>query len=200
MIDQHITKTPHPTSNTKHPTPFKMYFIAILANDEISKEAIKHKKFMLERFGCKVALRSPPHVTLIPPFNMKEDLKADLVSAMDAFALTHSRFHFEVKDFSSFPPRVIFINVVLNDALSELHASFEDHLIAFNKFPIKKETRPYHPHITIATRDLDKKDFHKAWPHFSHLSFYAKQDVTAIVLLESSQSGWRPIHSSALKP
>jgi len=175
-----------------------MYFIAILANEEIAREADRHKQFMLERFGCKVALRSPPHITLIPPFNMKEDLKANLVKAMDQFGLAHSHFHFEVKDFGSFPPRVIFINVILNEALRELHTSIEDHLTAEGQFPIKKETRPYHPHITIATRDLDKKDFHKAWPHFSHLSFYASQEVAGIVLLESSQAGWKPIHLSPL--
>ena len=177
-----------------------MYFVAILVNDEIATEAIRHKNFMLEQFGCKAALRSPPHVTLIPPFNMKEDLRENLINSMDAFASTRIPFDFNVKDFGSFPPRVIFINVILNDALNSLHSGLEDHLIAASQFPIKKEARPYHPHITIATRDLDKKNFVKAWPHFSHLTFSATQKTDAIVLLESGKNGWKPIHSSAMKP
>ena len=33
-------------------------------------------------------------------------------------------------------------------------------------YKIKIDNRPFHPHITIATRDLLKKSFYEVWPVF----------------------------------
>jgi 2'-5' RNA ligase len=38
-----------------------------------------------------------------------------------------------------------------------------------------------HPHITIATRDLDSSTFVKAWPHFKNREFKASFDVKSLV-------------------
>ena len=62
-----------------------LYFIAILAPKKIDKEVSEWKQYMKEQYGCKVAQRSPAHITLIPPFNMKEEIENLMASAMNEF-------------------------------------------------------------------------------------------------------------------
>jgi 2'-5' RNA ligase len=50
----------------------KMYFVAILAPEKINADALKWKLYFREKFGCRAALHSPAHITLVPPFWMKE--------------------------------------------------------------------------------------------------------------------------------
>ena len=51
----------------------RMYFIAIVLPDELNKKVLKWKNFMHDKFGCKVGLKSPAHITFIPPFWMHEE-------------------------------------------------------------------------------------------------------------------------------
>ena len=52
-----------------------MYYIAVAAPEEINKQALKWKQYMKDVYGCVVALKSPAHITLIPPFWCKEELE-----------------------------------------------------------------------------------------------------------------------------
>ena len=55
-----------------------MYFIALVLPTEINDEILKWKLFMKDHFNCLVALRSPAHITLVPPFWMNDDLENKL--------------------------------------------------------------------------------------------------------------------------
>ena len=48
-----------------------MYFIALVAPEEINTPILKWKTWFRDNFGCTVALKSPAHITLIPPFRMQ---------------------------------------------------------------------------------------------------------------------------------
>jgi len=58
-----------------------MYFAALVAPPGVNEDALKWKNFFKERFGCIVPLKSPAHITLIPPLWMNEDLEPDFISA-----------------------------------------------------------------------------------------------------------------------
>ncbi len=59
-----------------------MYFVALVAPPDINADVLKWKNFFKEKFGCTVALKSPAHITLIPPFWMKEESEDDLIAAI----------------------------------------------------------------------------------------------------------------------
>ena len=54
-----------------------MYFIALVASDEINQQVLKWKLMMKEKYKCEVALKSPAHITLIPPVWMKTGIGKD---------------------------------------------------------------------------------------------------------------------------
>jgi len=173
-----------------------MYFIAIVAPEEINREVLKWKNYFKDHFECTVALKSPAHITLIPPFWMKKDLEDDLVNSIRNFSVSKNKFEITLQDFAAFKPKVIFVDVVKNERLDGLYHSFADHVFSENKFPVKKEDRPFHPHVTLAARDLYKKAFHEAWQIFSQRKYKALWDVNGISLLRHNKKNWDVVFTS----
>ena len=173
-----------------------MYYIALLAPDAINEDVMRWKHFMRDRFGCTVALKSPAHITLIGPFWMKTDLQPILDISINEFASTRESVLICLKNFDCFKPRVIFVQVENSEQLRLLQSDFEKHLSINNSFPIKGETRSFHPHITIANRDLHKKDFIEAWEYFKNKTYHASFVANGITVLKHSGIKWEPVYTA----
>jgi 2'-5' RNA ligase len=176
-----------------------MYFVALVAPPEINLRVLKWKNFFKEHYGCTVALKSPAHITLIPPFWMNEEWENELINSLIRFSATTNKFEIILKDFAAFKPRVIYVDVIKNEMLNSLQESFADFLYAENKYPVKKESRPFHPHVTLATRDLYKKAFYDAWEKFSLKKYEARWLVNGISLLRHNKKNWDVIFTSQLE-
>jgi 2'-5' RNA ligase len=173
-----------------------MYFIALLAPEEINNQLLKWKQMMLDRFGCSIALRSPAHITLIPPFWLNPELEAKLMESISSFAGSQHPFEIELQNFSFFKPRVIFVAVSENTQLQQLQKDLADYLMHNFTFPVKKEERPFHPHVTIATRDLHKKTFYEAWEIFRDKKYSAPWEASGISILRHNKKNWDVISTS----
>lgn len=165
-----------------------LYFIAIVTPDDINRQVLEWKHYMRDHFNCQVALKSPAHITLVPPFSTKKEQEPELITLLGTIQL--QPFPVYLKNFDVFRPRVIFVHVEANDSLLQLKKKVEDTLLLTDRFHIKKEDRPFHPHITIANRDLEKADFKAAWQHFETIQYQAVFDATAISLLRHNGSLW----------
>ena len=171
-----------------------MYFVAIVLPDELNQKVLKHKEYMFEKFGCKVGLKSPAHITLIPPFWMEVEKEFLLIEDLQRLNYFNP-FIVQTHHFSSFQPRTIFIALSPNQILIQLK-KLVDTTLEKNGYKIKAETRPFHPHITIATRDLHKKDFAQAWPHFEARKFEVDWLVQGISILRHNKKNWDVIFTS----
>ena len=171
----------------------KMYFLAILTPQEVNARVLEWKYYMREHFGCVVAMRSPAHITLIPPFWMNEELETSLTTDVQSFSAQQQSFKIELEDFDAFRPKVIFLNVKLTERLAQLRSALEDDLISREKYPIKLEERPFHPHVTIANRDLLRKDFPEAFKHFQKISYKKEFIANEITLLKHVGGEWKSI-------
>ena len=169
-----------------------MFYVAVVCPEPINKKVLQHKNWMKEQFGCVVALKSPAHITLIPPFWMEENKEPDLISTIQDFKPGIDSISIQLNGFSHFGNRVLFIAITDNLQLEQLKNETEQH---FNSvFPsIKKDDRPFHPHITIANRDIRPSVFIKAWQHFSKLSFEELFDCISISLLKLKEGKWNVI-------
>jgi 2'-5' RNA ligase len=167
-----------------------LYFIAIVAPNDINQQVLEWKHYMQQQFNCQVALKSPAHITLVPPFSMAVAQEPELTELLDQLALQGQQFLVHCKNFDAFKPRVIFVHVQPDDRLQQLKKKVESALLQTNRFHIKKEDRPFHPHITIANRDLQKKDFNPAWQYFQHIPYEAVFEADNISLLRHNGSRW----------
>jgi 2'-5' RNA ligase len=180
-----------PGACSLQPEAFSMlYFIAIVAPDEINQQVLEWKNYMLQRFNCKVALKSPAHITLVPPFDMPDTAEQTLQELLQPFAARQQSFPIHLKNFAAFKPRVIYVDVQPSEPLNDLKINLETCLQQANHFPIKKEERSYHPHVTIANRDLKNDNFPEAWQHFQPVSDEVAFQANALSLLRHKNHVW----------
>ena len=167
----------------------EMYFIALVAPPAINEKVLTWKQKMQQEYNCRVALKSPAHITLIPPFWMSKTIEQNLQAALNEFSKKKVAFTVSLCNFNFFEPRVIFLRVEENETLEILHYELLQHLIALN-FPVKKDHFEFHPHVTIAARDLHKKDFYEAKEYFSKKEFTSSWMVNSISLLKHNKIKW----------
>ncbi len=167
-----------------------MYFIAVLCPPELDKKVLQYKLWMKEQFGCTVAMKSPAHITLVPPFWLENESESKLLEHFHAFTSDMQEIQIQTNGYGHFSKRVLYLNVEKNPALEELKLQAEAHFItAFNK-AIRKEDREFHPHVTIATRDMSPSAFYKAWEQLSVQNFTYSFLTKTIALLKLSLGKW----------
>jgi len=169
----------------------KLYFIAIIPPSPFFDEALKMKHYFAETYNSKGALKSPPHITLHMPFEWREDREEKLLEKLSAFSGKYKPLDIVFKDFGCFPPRVIFINIKKSEALESLQQSlYRFCKLELNLFNANYKELPFHPHRTIALRELTKQAFHKAWEEFQSKTFEGEFMADHIVLLKHSGKIW----------
>lgn len=169
-----------------------MYYVAVVCPQEINEKVLLYKNRMREQFACVVALKSPAHITLVPPFWLPLTEESSLIETLSSFKPGQNLTKITLDGFSHFGNRVIFIQVKETEILSKLKAETEKHFT--KKFKsLKTDDRPFHPHITIANRDLKPGDFAKAWEYFSKQNFHESFDATTVSLLRLSEGKWQVI-------
>lgn len=174
----------------------KLYFAAIVLPEALINEINVFKNLMLERWGCKAGLKSPAHITLIPPFWMDEALEATLLRDLDALCKNNAPFTISTNNFAAFKPRTIFIQPVLHEPLKNLKATVDTFCKTHAPYGAKGDTRPFHPHITIATRDLHKRAFAEAWPLFENKKYCVTFEAKGLGILRHNTKTWDVIHTS----
>lgn len=176
----------------------RMYFVAVLLPAALDEKILRYKKQMQEAFGCKVGLKSPAHVTLVPPFWMHPDREPQLKSELESIACGRTPFPVQTANFSAFKPRTLFVAVRDNEKLYQLKQDV-DRFFHTADYKTKPENRPFHPHITIATRDLHKAAFAEAWPRFQNEIFAEEFSAGGLSLLKHDGRAWDVIFTAAFK-
>ena len=144
----------------------KKYFIAIILDGPGFDKIEALKQDLYTRHGLRGALRSPAHITLHRPFEWKEEKEPVLIEQLNLFRFGPS-FELELEGFDGFEPRVIYAALVHQPALYDLHAR----LTSFARRELKlfnesEDERGFHPHVTVAFRDLKKPLYHQLMPEF----------------------------------
>jgi 2'-5' RNA ligase len=156
------------------------FFVALLPPQHIQDYANRIKQYFADNYNSRHAQKSPPHITLQPPFEWEIDHVPRLEASLREFASQQQSLSITLSGFSAFAPRVIYIDVVRSPELLQLQADLmahmETHLSIIDEVGKK---RPFAPHMTVAFRDLTKQNFKAAWPKFEncqlHFEFIAEQ-------------------------
>lgn len=175
------------------------YFIAIIPPEPVFSETEKIKLDISQKYNNKSALRSPSHITLHMPFEMKEEKEIHLIEKLSAFKFQHP-FAIALKNFGCFEPKVIFIDVVKNETLSSLQKELVFHVKSnLNIFNQYEDRRAFHPHLTIAFRDLKKENFYLAYQEYKFKTFAAEFVVNSFFLLKHTGKVWLPFKEFLFK-
>ena len=175
------------------------FFIALLPPMAMQMEVQQIQNYFRDRYGTKAALKSPPHITLIPPFELSSDRLEPLQCELAQFAKTRSPFPINLSGFAAFPPRVIYINVQANPTLQSLYVDIAATLSNQLGIVDPYANRPFVPHMTVGFRDLTPENFELAWSEFRdrpiNLEFVSRE----ITLLVHDQQKWQALSNFALQ-
>lgn len=167
-----------------------MYFIAVVLPEPLLSEiaAIKHE--LSKKYKTYVSLKSPAHITLVPPFFYKEPDEYLLVKMLKTFQPGISSFPLQLDGFGCFAPRVIFVQPQASPLLERLYASIQQH-VKSELSERKKSSPPFHAHITVANRDWSEYDFHQAWDEIKDKPYTGSFVVESFSLLKLEKEKWR---------
>ncbi len=176
------------------PPPGKSkYLIALIPPSPLVEEIQVLKHHFKDTYQSKASLNSPPHITLHMPFEWRDTKEEILIAALRKFVSGKTHFELQLQDFSRFAPRVIYLNVLESEPLrtlqSDLHSFCKTELNLFNA---RYRDLPFHPHITLAFRDLKKEKFEKAWAEFKEKNFAGNFIIEKITLLKHDGKVWNP--------
>lgn len=175
------------------------FLIALIPPEPICEEITGFKKYCWEKYHSKGALSSPPHITLHMPFEWREEKTDVLNDTLQQVAKGHEDFIISLKNFSGFPPRVVFVNVESNKSLSSLqkdivkHGKENLHLNNANYRDL-----PFHPHITLAFKDLKKENYEKAMRDFQTQKYERTFTAGKISLLRHNGERWEEMSAFGL--
>ncbi|MFN6037327.1 MAG: 2'-5' RNA ligase family protein [Bacteroidota bacterium] len=167
------------------------YFIAVIPPENIYNQIVSIKKDISLKYNSYAALKSPPHVTLHMPFNLANHKEKKFLHAIETWKLNITPIEIELKNYSSFEPRVIFINVNKSNSLCNLQDTVIDFMKReFNIFNQAEDLRGFHPHITIAFRDLKKNNFYAAMKEYSDAKYESNFLCNSIHVLKRFDAEW----------
>lgn len=168
----------------------QLYFVAVQIPSPIDLEIKAFQQEMADQFESSRQLRIPVHITLIPPFrNERED------KVLEAFEKAVEDLTFnsdiELNGFDQFREKVLFVAVQPNETLSRLRTAVFNSITNSLSIDWPGYTKNFHPHITIANRDLKHDTFKKAWPIYKDRPYKRSFDKIEVVLYKHVNSTWQ---------
>lgn len=171
--------------------PEELYFIAIIPPEPINEEAMKYKLDFQNKYNSKASLKSPPHITLHMPFKMGEKKMRELNHELGSFSQLFETFSIELMNFNHFGERVIYVDVAHSDTLDELQKALTKFMkVNFNIFNATHKDNGFHPHMTIAFRDLKREFFKIAWDEYKNKKYERNFEVNRLTLLKHNGAKW----------
>lgn len=176
------------------------YFIAIIPPTPLCDQIQILKETIGSAYHTKGALKSPPHITLHMPFIWPSRKEDKLVEALGNFVSNSPAIQIRLTGYGCFPPRVVYVGVEDNPEL----AAYQKQLFRYcklnlNLFNANYQDRPFHPHITLAFRDLKKDQFALLWNDIKDKELNATFEVTDVTLLKHDGQRWHRYRELALR-
>jgi 2'-5' RNA ligase len=170
------------------------FFIALLPPNPIQESIREIQYYFRDRYDSKAALKSPPHITIFPPFEWAEENLHQLQRELETFGKAQSPFQVNLSGFAAFPPRVIYVHVEPSDELQNLYLNICN-LVQNCGIENPHTSRPFVPHITVGFRDLTLQKFEEAWQEFSDRPISFEFSVNSICLLKHDGNQWNVMQS-----
>lgn len=168
------------------------YFIAVLPPELISIEIKSYQKEVEKDFAAVHAQKAPPHITVIPPFDCSLEKIKEFSSNLKLYFNNKSTIdiHIKLDNFQRFESRTLFVDVAKNVSFEKLCKELK---MLFNQQKIMKQRIEKHyfiPHITLANKDIKKRNFKVAWLDFKNRTYERVFKLEYMSVLELKDGKW----------
>jgi 2'-5' RNA ligase len=176
-----------------------LYLVALLPPEPVFSQTWALKQEVHSLTGSRNAVGLPPHITLLPPMRQAAGFEEECTASLAAFAAGEAAFEVALDGFAWFGDRTLFVRVSEEAALRAFHGR----LLAWcaSHLPqVHPESRPYTPHLTLATRDLPPAQVPALRQLFASRSYSAAFMVAQLTLFRHDGGQWQPCTTFSLGP
>ncbi|WP_426491857.1 2'-5' RNA ligase family protein [Hymenobacter sp. 102] len=166
-----------------------LYLVAFLLPPAASQPVWALKQEVHRLTGSRNAIRLPPHLTLLPPLRRPPEFDGELRQLLAAFAAETPACPVALRNFAWFQDRTLYVCVEPDTGLQQLHHRFYQ-LCARELPAVPLPTRPFVPHVTLATRDLPPDQVPALRALFAPRSFAADIVLNELVLFRHTGQQW----------
>ncbi len=174
------------------------FFIALLPPIEVQQQVRELQQHLSDRYASQAAQKSPPHITLQPPFQWPLEEKPRLTDHLQQFSLQAAPLPVTLHGFAAFAPRVIYIHVLPSAELQALQLSLVNFVETHLGILHPQKQRPFVPHVTLAFRDLTEDNFRVAWAELGQQPIHFDFWVASLTLLHHDGQRWNVAQEFAL--
>jgi 2'-5' RNA ligase len=172
----------------------KLYFIAIVPANPVQQEIMKFKEDAKLMFQSSRSLNSPAHITVIPPFNLALSEESKLAQDISSNLGKTREIYIELNGFGHFGSKVIYVNVADNQLITDLNKKLKNGLQVY-LCAEQNQNAKFHPHITVAFKDLLPEMYKTAWNYFSAIDYQRVCKIDSIELLRHENRMWKIVQS-----
>lgn len=174
-----------------------LYSIALIPDNNISSSIANYKLMLFEDYNCKIASRSPAHITIIPPFTDNSGaLIISIKHLINKIIANYKKFSVRTTGWQHFSKRTIYLGCELNITLNKIYNDINN---AINEVYYINNSREFVPHITIANRDINPDQFNEIWLLVSKQVVPDLITIDKLAILHYNGQNWDIIHNCILK-
>jgi len=164
------------------------YFIGLIPPEYLSNYITGVKQHLADNYNSKAALNQPPHITLVPPFELDKSKEENLYQLINSSLKDTYPFLLTLENYGSFKKKVIYMDVVPNNQLNKLASILSE--VLQEQGLIKPSEFEYHPHITVAFKDLTKENYELVWKEYKDKKVYFNWDINRVSILKYVDKQW----------
>jgi 2'-5' RNA ligase len=176
-----------------------LYLTALVPPPFLAEEIDDIRKEISSKYGVFAALKPPVHITLFRPANIESSLETFLIKALRPVQHLHTPFIQKLENFDSFNNKTLFVACLKNPQLSLLQKNIS---AIYHKHNIDRKenstSKGFHPHITVAYRDVMPKVFSDMWSDFKNRKFKRNFPVDRFVLFKHDGQKWNVLEEFPL--
>ena len=165
----------------------ELYFWAFIPEEPFLSQLQELKDATAQEYNSYKSLSSPPHITILPPKHLTPDLKEEIDNALRKVCRNWVPFEIELQDYGRFGQTVLFLNVKLSEKLSKY---YDDCIEIYHKHDLKITHPSFHPHITLAFKDLEQKQFKRAWDKLKDETYRLRFPAKNLYCLHHNGRKW----------
>ena len=169
------------------------HFIGVLLPEDLTQRLEGYRRYMNQKYGCRSGHGTHIHVTLVPPFLLPAPCTTSHIAAALVQMVAEKKWHTfnaKIEGFDAFGDRTLFAKVLPSAVWTAFRAAVCSTVAATSPGAVRKDTRPFQPHITVANRDIPPGASTEALEHLNELELKASFPVDNITIFERKDRRW----------
>ena len=166
-----------------------LFFFAIPMPEVLNDEIREITEEISRKYHTQKALSSEPHITIIPPFwypSSKIDVLKNVITHVSKFTW---EFDIQLNGYKTFPRNVLFIDVLMSEELQQCHDQTYNCLPQELFYKVKRY-HTFHPHITVAFKDISDENFAEAKKEYLPSEFKRSFTFPGLALYKHNRKIW----------